>query len=637
MRWKCAVQIGIALLGGILPAVSSAAGRPPNIVLIIGDDHGWPYSGFMGDPVAWTPNLDALAEGGTVFTQVQMPASVCQPSLQTLLSGLHPRQWAGRRDRLKWFLLQLLPAHEEVEYYRTLPKELSALGYRSWEGGKMWEGTFEQAGFDRGLAVRTLGPGLKIHGGDFGRLGWDTARCGPTGDPSRSCPALDPVADFLDETGDAPFFLWFAPKLPHTPFDAPSIYRTLYQLFGVPWKEARYYAQVTWLDALVGELLATLDARGLRDDTLLLYVSDNGWDIQQGTFLVDRGHGKGTPYELGTRSPLVLNWPGTVPAGVVREDLVAGEDIFPTILDYAGAEALPDRPGRSLKPAIESGEPFGREEVVGFHRGGRQHYTGHFVRTARWRYVALADGREVLYEVAVDPFEREDVAALHPDLLERFRESVASWEVEIVQAPARLEAAGRLVDADGKPIAGASLRLRDGARELEVLTDAQGWFRFRNLAHGAYALRAGRGVEHLSMSRFEGEIPFSLPVGPTGAFIPALVGSPRSAPGVGNEAAIVGVVRGADRKPLADARVTVIGVGGRRFVRVAVSTDAEGRYVAEHLPAGRYRVRAGPRSLGHAGQRVALTDSERREVDLVVPVRSSPHGSARRRLSRLSP
>jgi len=368
----------VSLLVSLLVSGSSPAAQPPNIVLVIGDDHGWAYSGFMGDPFVQTPGLDRLAADGTVFVNVQVPAPICKPTLQTLLGGIHPLQWRAKEEAVE-AVIGAIPRAQEVEHYRTLPRELQHVGYRSWEGGKMWEGTFEQAGFTHGLARAPPGP-WKIQGADFGRRGWHPAICGPTAHIPFRCLALDPVREFLDEIGDEPFFLWFAPMLPHTPFDAPPEYRRLYSGMGLSWAEISYYAQVTWLDALIGELLGELDSRGLRDDTLVIYISDNGWEIGQGYF-GNLGNGKGSLHELGSRTPLIFNWPGRVPAGAVRDDLAAAQDVFPTILDYAGAEPLPDRGGMSLRTTIETGAAFPRKQVVSFYAGVEALYTGFFVRT----------------------------------------------------------------------------------------------------------------------------------------------------------------------------------------------------------------------------------------------------------------
>ena len=339
------VAVVLALLVVAQPARSAAPARP-NIILIIGDDHAWPDAGFMGHPVAQTPNLDELARGATLFTNAHNTASTCVPSHRSLLAGIHSVRWAGKQAAVE-ALLGPLARRAEVEHYRTLPRELARAGYRSWEGGKLWEGSFEIAGFTAGLAT-AVGPPLRPVGVDFGRRDWDAGACAPTGDPTRPCPALEPLREFLDDGGEEPFFLWFAPALPHAPLDPPQEFLDLYADVELNRIERRYLANVSRLDALVGDLVQELDARGLRENTLLIYISDNGWTI--GNFFgVGVAKGKGTLYELGFRTPIIFHWPGRVPEGVVRDDLVSSLDLFPTILEYAGLESPPDRRGRSLR------------------------------------------------------------------------------------------------------------------------------------------------------------------------------------------------------------------------------------------------------------------------------------------------
>jgi arylsulfatase A len=577
----------------LLPAVVASA-APPNIVLVIGDDHGWPDSGFMGHPFVRTPHLDALAAGGTVFRQAQSTASICGPSLRALLAGIPSADWEETRAAIE-SIVGPIPTREEVVYFRTLPRELARLGYLSWEGGSMWEGTFAQAGFTAGLADRIGGPFHSV-GDDFGRRGWDPSACGDDAQARTACPALAPVRRFLDQTGGRPFLLWFAPKIPHTPFDAPASYRSLYAGRGLRRGEVGYYANVSWFDAVVGELVEELDARGLRENTLIVSLSDNGWQVGQG--IAGKGKGKGTLHELGFRSPLVLHWPGHVPAGVVRDDLVSSLDVFPTVLDYAGAESLTDRPGRSIRHAVESGEPVGRDALVNHYRGAEPGLSGWIVRTPEWRYLRFEDGREELYRISVDPYEENDAAKDHPEQLASLRDVLATWSRDARVPPATLEAAGRLTDEEGTPIAGAGMRLRgrssEGVRiDLHSLTASDGSFRFRNVPAGPYFLTAAGGVAELRSGAHFGSLPLRLPLGSIGAHVP-IVGSPRPRVAVANDASVAGRITTEHGEPLAGAELSVRARTGHREVRAGVRSDARGAFLVESLPAASYRLDADP-------------------------------------------
>jgi uncharacterized sulfatase len=431
----------VVLLALLLGVVACGSERP-NVVLIIGDDFGWPYYGFADSPqtltttsgpvpvaaIVQTPNLDALAASGALFRNGYATASVCQPSMTTLLSasGLHPVQWDARRVGSE-------PARGDgptddagVPFDRTLPAELQRSGYRSWEGGKMWGGTFRDAGFTHGLATQRRPVLFGMPGSDFGRDRWDPATCGSTGDDT-PCPALDPLRDFLDEVDGEPFFVWFAPMLPHKPYDAPPEYKRPLARLGLARHEVYYLANVRWFDELVGELLRELDARRLRDDTLIVYLSDNGWGLGFQT-VFGQGRGKGTPYDLGSRTPVMFSWPGRIPAGDYP-DLVLASDVPATILSYARVERPPGSMGLDLRARLEGGAPAGRTEII-------QHHLGDTVLARPWRFIRHADGREELYAIDVDPFEQVDRAAEHPRIVAEYRARAEAHLQALLAAPA---------------------------------------------------------------------------------------------------------------------------------------------------------------------------------------------------------
>jgi uncharacterized sulfatase len=413
----------------------------PNILLVIADDQGWPDSGFMGSDHVRTPHLDALAAGGTVFTHAFSSSSVCRPALRTMLTGLHPFQIEARIARLRRRHETVEPRREMV-HFETLAKRLADRGYRTFEGGKFWEDSYELAGFDAGLtddASRAeVEPGLdSLSGGTGNQLG-------------RS--SLDPLWSFVDAPGDAPWFVWFSPMLPHTPFDAPRKYWDLYGADGWRHVEGRigYDANVTRLDDVIGALVSGLEARGVLDDTLVVYLSDNGWDAE-GQASSPIGHalggvrGKLSMYELGFRTPLVFHWPGVIEEGERDDRLVDMVDVVATLVDFSGAEPLPQSPGRSLAPLLTGRGGFERERVIGGMELLRSSELGDdspdpplvhrteawYLRTPEWRYVWWrALDRDALYRIDEDPFERRDLAAEHPELVKRFREEILAWVAE---------------------------------------------------------------------------------------------------------------------------------------------------------------------------------------------------------------
>jgi arylsulfatase A-like enzyme len=428
----------LALALGLLACAGcSSDARPPNIVLVIGDDLGWVDHGFMGSATVETPVLDALARSGTVFSHGYATASTCRPSLRSLLTGLHPIQ-LEHIDALRRRRGERLAEPQRLRGLDTLPGALSAHGYVSYQAGKYWEADYRIAGFDAGMQR----PG---HGTWNGGVGRELGRDIP----------LDGVAAFLDGTRGKPFFLWFAPMLPHQPHDASERFAARYRGRGLSWTAFWYYANVTRFDALVGELLELLDARGLRENTLVVYLADNGWDqrpdADESASLPDGARGKKTMYELGWRTPIVFSWPGVVPAGQVSDLLVSAVDLFPTLLDYAGVPVPPGRPGHSLWGVIQEGAGWPREFVFGSLRGARaapgsapssgpDDGEAFFARNDVWWYVWYPErGREELYDARSDPRDERDVAADHPRVREALHRFVESWAERMRRSAERVE------------------------------------------------------------------------------------------------------------------------------------------------------------------------------------------------------
>jgi uncharacterized sulfatase len=244
---------------------------------------------------------------------------------------------------------------------------------------------------------------------------------------------IDPLWEFVDTAGSEPLFFWVAPKLPHLPYDPPAEFQMLYSGQGLVSNAVLYYANVTRLDALIGEILTGFSDRGLLENTLVIYLSDNGWE--QAPFvehwrgsILGGAKGKLSNHELGFRTPVIFNWPGRVPSGQVFNDLVSFEDVFTTILDYAGSPPGVDARGFSLKGRIEDpSRPPERDEIIGVMdsvrtpeaefvpgsglQGMLSRERVAFVRTRDWRYLSYVDRGEIeLYRIEEDPFEEVDLA-----------------------------------------------------------------------------------------------------------------------------------------------------------------------------------------------------------------------------------
>jgi uncharacterized sulfatase len=418
----------------------------PNIVLIVGDDHGWPYFGFMGDEIVKTPNLDALAKEGVVFPYGYTTASTCRPSLRSLLTGLHPLQARAKRRALRARGSGGEGTHR-IQDFVTLPRRLAERGYASFQGGKYWEGSYRAGGFTDGMKEPTDDATLRKWGRLQSRAGADSLELGRT--------TMQPLWDFLDAHRGTPFFVWFAPKLPHTPHDPPEKYLELYEDRTLSESARKYYANITRFDDKVGELVTRLEKLGLREETLLVYLSDNGWeqDPQAANPVKQLGgpKGKSSMYELGFRTPVIFNWPGRLPGGRRPGDLVSAVDLFTTLLDFAGLEPPPDRTGVNLRPSLFGDGASSRKTVIGSMSSLRpprhvedstadaeksllRNERAYFLRNESWHYIWYANSgkygdrdAEELYRIDEDPREERNLLSENRELAKSFREEIQRW------------------------------------------------------------------------------------------------------------------------------------------------------------------------------------------------------------------
>ena len=418
-----------------------ARSERPNIVMIISDDHGWADHGFMGHPTVQTPSLDRLASESMVYTRGYVPTSVCRPSLAAMATGLYPHQHGitgndppGGRPTMH----DPAARAEMVEVFQrneTVPELLQAQGYLSHQSGKWWEGDPKDHGF---TAAMTHGDVAR--GGRHGDVGLTIGREG-----------MQPVYDFIDAAGDQPFFLWYAPFLPHTPHNPPDSLLEKYQASGRPPEVASYYAMIEWFDQTVGELLNYLDGQGLRENTVVLYAVDNGWIQAVGDQKMAQTRAKMSPYDVGMRTPIMIRWPGVIQPGRDDQTLVSTIDLAPTMLRAAGIEPASDLPGFDLRDRaalanrdVLFGELFAHT-AVDLHDPVVNLKYRYAVREDGWKLILpYTPNREVvlmisgdtsewmrfepeLYNVLQDPHEQHNLAEEHPAVVNELRAAIEDW------------------------------------------------------------------------------------------------------------------------------------------------------------------------------------------------------------------
>ena len=444
-------------LAGALPLRSRAAdARSPNIVFLISDDQAWTDYGFMGHPQIETPHLDRLAQRSAVFTRGYVPTALCRPALMTLVTGLyaHQHKTSGNDPSLLPQMATKAPkakkaAGEPAEYralrakliahvdqHPTLPRLLAERGYVSFQAGTWWEGNFKRGGFTRGMTRGFPQPG--------GRHGDDGLAIGREG--------LQPVFDFIDQAvGEKkPFFLWYAPMMPHAPHTPPDRLFRKYKAKGVKSDfVARYYAMVEWFDETCGQLIDRIEAKGLTHDTLFVYLADNGW-IQREDGPAFAPRSKQSANEGGIRQPILFSWPGVIRPGARGEQLCSSIDIIPTALAAAGAAIPKTLPGFNLLPVLRSGEPAPRKEVLGetfAHdipdlEKPEASLVYRWIVEGKWKLLLTYDGevsaryaranprddiRPQLFDLLADPHENRNLAAEHPQVVARLAAKIAAW------------------------------------------------------------------------------------------------------------------------------------------------------------------------------------------------------------------
>ena len=416
---------GVALETTSDRAAAKATSATPNVVLIVSDDQHWGDFGFMAHPHLRTPHLDRLAGEGAVFENGYVPSSLCRASLATIITGLYGHQHRiccndppEGVDRSA-----MLPFMRDAP---ALPRVLGErLKYRSLQTGKWWEGHFSNGGFTDGMTLNRAGG----RHGDAGLIiGRQTMR---------------PVFDFIDECRkkDEPFFVWYAPMMPHEPHDPPERLLERYRAAGRDERLAKYWAMCEWFDETCGQLLDFLDERKLAEETLVVFVIDNGWIQETGPAKRTAGNfapkSKRSPYDGGLRTPIVVRWPGGGVKPGRHDDLVSTIDVAPTVLEACGLDRLAGMQGLSLLPVATGREArLERDAVFGeiFQHTAADvaepalSLMSRWVRAGDWKLIVPERGAPPeLYNVAHDPNEERDRAAERPDDVARLRQQLDAW------------------------------------------------------------------------------------------------------------------------------------------------------------------------------------------------------------------
>jgi arylsulfatase A-like enzyme len=457
MNARLAAAFALALL-----AAPAAAAPRPNVLIFLADDLGWADVGFHGQKYIETPSIDRIAREGVELSRFYT-TPICSPTRAALMTGRDPiRLGVVYAVILPWSNNGIHPDE------RFMPESFRDAGYQTALIGKWHLGHAQQTyhpnqrGFEYFYGhlhteVGYFPPFANQGGKDFQRNGVSIDDRGY----ETFLLADEAVRWIRARDKQRPFFLYMPFIAPHTPLDAPDDLkrkyagiptdlapsrseqtdrsRTISKLLLRPSAPPLYAAVVDAMDQAVGRVLAALDDEGIANDTIVLFFSDNGGAAYSvgGADNVPLRGGKGDTFEGGIRVVAALRWPAELAKGGKFESIMSVMDVFPTLAAAAGVEAKNTRrlDGRNLWPALHEGKPVRLERMLFF--GSETPIRGSLDLTAfddEWKLVQTvkqgqlsAEVTHHLFRIADDPYETNDLASQHPDVVTRMAEAIRHW------------------------------------------------------------------------------------------------------------------------------------------------------------------------------------------------------------------
>jgi arylsulfatase A-like enzyme len=464
---------GLGAASLLMPCTATGATSPkrPNFVFFLVDDLGWRDLGCFGSPFYETPNVDRLAEGGMRFTNAYAACPVCSPTRASIMAGKYPARmnttdWFGapqpdtaHKHRTKDRPLLPAPYEDRLPLGEvTLAEALHDAGYRTFFAGK-WhlggEGFLpEDQGFELNKGGHHRG---SPPGGYFAPYKNPKLEDGPEGEhlPAR---LADETAQFIEENRDAPFLAYLSFYSVHTPLQSRDDLKEKYEAKAMKvdpdaprWgtegeRKSRliqdhpvYGGMVEAMDQAVGTVLAKLEQHGLADNTVVIFMSDNGGlSTSEGhpTSNLPLRAGKGWLYEGGIREPMIIKWPGATSPDSVCDQPVISTDFYPTMLEMAG---LPPRTeqhvdGMSLVPLLKGAGKMPTRPLYWHypHYGNQGGSPGAAIRLGDWKLIEFfEDGHLELYNLREDLSELNDLAVSRPEKVEELADVLRAWQKDV--------------------------------------------------------------------------------------------------------------------------------------------------------------------------------------------------------------
>jgi len=470
MKLKAELIKLLPLLFIVLSACSSQKAEEirPNVLFILADDFGYHDLSVMGSSYYETPNMDRIANEGTIFTNGYATCQVCSPSRASIMSGKFPARhgitdWIGAPEGEEWRkhrrFNQLLPpeyVHQLPHEYTTLPEAMKEAGYLTFFAGKWHLGSKGSWPEDHGFDINKGGWDVgSPRGGFFSPWENPNLESGPDGE-NLSMRLAKETIQFLEENRDTSFFAFLSFYAVHGPIQCTqekwAKYREKAEDLGIadsgfemghflPIRQVQdnpvYAGLVEAMDDAVGEVLNALDEMGLAENTIVVFTSDNGGVAAGDAFATSNlplRAGKGYQFEGGIREPYFIKVPG-IEGGQKCEVPVTGTDFYPTLLELTGAPQKPEEhmDGVSLVPLLH-GESIAERALIWHypHYGNQGGEPSGIIRQGDWKLIHYyEDGREELYNLDSDVKENFNVADNNPELVDQLSEKLSQMLEEM--------------------------------------------------------------------------------------------------------------------------------------------------------------------------------------------------------------
>lgn len=450
--------IGLIAISTSCEQKHSESSKKPNLVLIVADDLGWRDLHCYGNDMVETPNLDQIAADGVMFTNAYASASICSPTRASLLTGKNPvtvditDYIPGKQYEKQQRGIEITDKYLAPEFNHQLPLEevtlaeiLKQEGYTTASIGKWHLGGEGYLPTDQGFDVNIAGNHMGLPPSYYfpytaEHFDFEITHLPLTEDSLYLTDRLgNEAVTFIKENSDDPFFLYLPFYTVHTPWEGKAELVEKYQQIvdasqDTIQRDPQFLAMIESLDQNVGKVMQALQKHQLENNTLVVFVSDNGGlNVEKGNQVFGsynyplRG-GKATLYEGGLRVPTLIKWPGKIPAGRVSDELIISTDILPTVLHAFGIKPEVTTEGVSLWQHVTENQSLARETFYWHYPHYHRSKPGSVIRDGDYKLIHyFEDNRNELYNLKNDLREQNDLVGELPAIATALEEKLNQW------------------------------------------------------------------------------------------------------------------------------------------------------------------------------------------------------------------